>query len=187
MLKKTQALQQICFLYKEIPIKDNICLVLIHVHGKHCVPCCLSFFLQTLQNPLKSKVWSANDVDNVLIVGNYLYKCSIDAMGRQYDYLLVRDLPNYLTLQNKAYSWKVRKTYFGNISENYMGEYSLLRLEFVLSMSLSQDKYAIFVCKGNAINLKTLNRNIKKAGWSWPFLVDLYFLKKGSLYKHSGN
>lgn len=97
MLKKTQALQQLCFLYKEIPIKDKICLVLIHVHGKHCVPCCLSFFLQTLQNPIKSKVWSANDVDNVLIVGNYLYKCSVDAMGRQHDYFLIRDLPNYLT------------------------------------------------------------------------------------------
>lgn len=95
--------------------------------GKQCVPCCLSIFLQTLLNPLKSKVWNANDVDNILIVGDYIYKCLVDAIGSQHDFLLVRDLPKYLTLQNKAYSWKVRKTYFSNISENYVGR----RISFV--------------------------------------------------------
>lgn len=44
-----------------------------------------------------------------------------------------------------------KKPYFGNISNNYIGEYNLLRLEFAFIASLSLDKYAAFTFKGNAI------------------------------------
>lgn len=46
-----------------------------------------------------------------------------------------------------------RKTYFGNVSKNYIGEYPLMRLEFAFTTSLSLDKYAVFICKGNAIGI----------------------------------
>lgn len=46
-----------------------------------------------------------------------------------------------------------RKTYYGTIDPNFIGEYPLVKLEIALGMALSFKKYALLICKGNAIGI----------------------------------
>ena len=122
--------------------------------GRQCVPCCLSFFLLTLLKPFSVNIWHESDLDKVLHVGDYIYKYSKSIVQLQNEYLLLNDVPRYICFKDKAFSWSVRKMY----KKNYIGEYPLMRLEFAFTASLSLDKYAVFICKGNAIGILSFGK-----------------------------
>ena len=79
------------------------------------------FFLQEMSKSMFSNVGHATELDDILYVGDFIYKYCRNQMKQNHDYLLVSDLPKYIQLRNKAFSWNERKTYFGNISPNFIG------------------------------------------------------------------
>lgn len=121
--------------------------------GRQCVPCCLSFFVYNELHPLQTKEWHAIDLDRILYIGDFVYRYTKSLLQQQHKYLLLNDLPKYIILEEKGLSWSIRKTYFGNIAESYTGDYPLLKLEYAFYASLSLNKYAVLVCKGNAIGV----------------------------------
>lgn len=121
--------------------------------GRQCVPCCIIFFAVTFMKPFNDVQWKSNDLDGIIHAGNILYKFSKEAFRWNDAYLMPTDVAAYISMNGTNISWRVVKTYYGTIDPNFIGEYPLVKLEIALGMALSFNKYALLICKGNAIGI----------------------------------
>lgn len=123
--------------------------------GRQCLPCCVVFLVSCKLKPFRNIKWKTDDLDQVLLKGDYVYRFSKEFIRPSKGFLEPRDLPPFTKINGKYFYWKVRNTFSGSIQAHFVGEYPLVRLETAILMGLSGNvsncQFGIFICKGNAL------------------------------------
>lgn len=120
--------------------------------GRQCIASCIVFLIKLQSKPFESHKWKSGDVDEVLLEGDFLYRFTKQIPSCSKDFLELCELPPFIKLNDIFFHWKVKNTYSGSISKNFIGEHPLVRLDIALAMGLSREyTFCIFVCKGTAV------------------------------------
>lgn len=120
--------------------------------GRQCIASCIVFLIKLQSKPFESHKWKSGDVDEVLLEGDFLYRFTKQISSCSKDFLELCELPPFIKLNDIFFHWKVKNTYSGSISKNFIGEHPLVRLDIALAMGLSREyTFCIFVCKGTAV------------------------------------
>ena len=124
--------------------------------GKQCMPCSISFLTHFFIKPVTTNNWNIEDMDQILYMGDYIYKFTKNSMHVTHEYLQINEMPSLLQIAGTTLSWRVTKSYSGNIREGFCGVYPLLNLELAVTMCFSKSthsSFAVFLCKGNAVGI----------------------------------